>query len=90
MENGIGTGYAHSGNLANIVLLGFEIKNMNIFSSELNNFRNITGTPILLQFWKRYIDDGRIIMDIDVDTIDHQHLNEFISHFIECLKDIYP
>ena len=50
MVNGVGTVFSHSGNLANLVLLGFELKNMNIFSSEMNNFNDMKNI-IILQFW---------------------------------------
>ena len=90
MVNGIGTGFSHSGNLANLVLLGFELKNINIFFSEINNFNEFSGNLVLLQFWKRYIDDGRIIMDINRLKIEYQYVQNYIIHFISILKDIYP
>ena len=62
MENGIGTGHFHSDSLANLVLLGFEFKNINIFVSELNKFKDPTETLVMLQFWKRYINDGRFFL----------------------------
>ena len=62
MVNGIGTGYAHSGNLANIFLLGFELKNIRIFSSNLINFLDHDPNFIVLKVWKRYIDDGSLLI----------------------------
>ena len=47
-------------------------------------------TLVILQFWKRYIDDGRFIIDINEDMMSISQISIFIQHFITNLNIIYP
>ena len=86
MIKGIGTGYSHSGSLANITLLGFEIKNMKIFINKINLYDH----NCVIQFWKRYIDDERLIVDIRADGWTKKDVQNYLEYIIDSLESIYP
>ena len=60
------------------------------FTSNISNFQNNTDHLIILQLWKRYIDDGRFIIDLDGLQICDDNIHLYFNHFIESLKNIYP
>lgn len=86
MIDGIGTGFSHSGSLANIVLLGYEIKNKQIFFKSINIFKDC-----IILLWKRYIDDGIMIIDVNKDIFDSNcDFGKFLSTIKRSLKKLYP
>ena len=71
---GIGTGYSHSSGLANLVLLSLELLNQLDYYQLIQN-----GKLINIVLFKRYIDDIKIIIDINVDEFRNEvDINIFI------------
>ena len=100
MIDGIGTGFAHSGSLANITLLYYEIKNKNNLYTNIKE-KSAKYKDDYLQFlkpihcniicWKRYIDDKLMIIDIDASIINTSlKFGKFISTTKKSVKAIYP
>ena len=101
MIDGIGTGFSHSGSLANITLLYFELKNKNKLYRSLKDKSATYEDDDFLQYfkpieckiicWKRYIDDEVFIIDIDSSIFDtNLKFGKFISLTKKAIKMLYP
>eukprot|EP01083_Nonionella_stella_P292342 994306_1 len=93
MISGIGTGYSHSSGLANLTLFCFEIQNDHAMRIAIDY-----GTKILFQMFKRYIDDIRTIVDLDLKQFVNKHGKQdknlallFIKRtVVPALNQVYP
>eukprot|EP01083_Nonionella_stella_P155896 504256_1 len=88
MFMGTGTGYKHSGALANIYLMAYEIKNN-------DSFKRTIKEPDVMQIRAngRYIDDIKNVVDVDLDEFNSDQYEAL--YFIEtvvfkAINDIYP
>eukprot|EP01083_Nonionella_stella_P021152 58648_1 len=84
MISGVGTGYSHSGGLANLTLLCYELTNYHTMQSAI---------LIQIHLFRRYIDDLRIICDADMQQFRNDK-NRIINHvkttMVPQINGMYP
>ena len=84
---GVGMGYSHSMNIANITLLGFEIVKLAPMRAALRAPPSMRWVIFIIIF-KRYVDDLKCMIDIYKDET--VKLQEPIEVAITSIKSLYP
>ena len=89
---GIGTGYSHSKDISDLTLFGFELLNHHRIYSKFQPISNLSFVTIRL--FKRYVDDIKIVIDIDIDGIDPEYVDSHCSWQVDMvealIRDLYP
>ena len=82
--NCFATGYSHSGIVANISLLFYEVKNDYKITPCINK------KIIRLNQNVRYFDDLFFILEINMDIIQYNQIQRLLNQFINRIKTLYP